>query len=265
MPSNIVEIAPRSMLFAQAAPWLRMWLMGAQDSGPLVDYMGEFTGGPDAAKFDGNFSDAEAWAANPGFFTAGPSITDYAVRPPHWTHDFSLAGNAVLIGGRCKFLGAGVTKVVMGSFTSSTGPYGGFQLTMHSSGALQCAVSPVDGSGNQTASISNTYGPQDGAEHSFLFAFPPDFVSVPGYLDGAAAGTSAAGNASGKDCAGGNWLSIGASRAGSATAVAFADVFIIVIPTLTLAAVRHAEIAAYLHRKPMTPPTRALLGLLGGV
>lgn len=253
--NSVRFVSPRAAQFARANPFCRFFFQGVQLAGDLNDSMG----GPAALKFDASFTDAEAWEANQGFATTGSSITDYFTRAPHASHDFSLAGNAMVFAGRIKKATPGSTEIVMGSFSSGS-VNGGFQLTANSSGALQLAVSPVDGSGNQTASISAGVI-LDGAEHSFLYLFPPDTVSVKQAVDGVAVSTSGSGNASGKNCAGGNILNIGASRAGSAKVCQFADLQLYVVPTNLGSAIRFDAIAAFMHRNRGTPIPTWMFGV----
>lgn len=249
-------VSPRSGRIADST-LCQYFFLGAQASGNLRDSMG----GASATKFDGSFTDGEAWA-NAGFATtvSGGATTDYFTRVAGAGHDFTLVGKALIFALRIKKATPVGNEIILGSFTSGS-VYGGLQMTATSTGSLQLACSPIDGSGNQTAAISSTYPTLDGTEHFAMYAFGPDAVSVKQYVDGLPASTSGSGNASGKDCAGGNILNIGASRAGSAKDAQFGSIQQYNVPCATLASLQTDAVAQWIFRNPHRPVPDWMWGL----
>lgn len=245
MLATTVNVVPRSDHFAKAT-YCRTFFLCQRSAGDLPDKMGNAS----AVKFDGGYTDGEAWA-NPGYLTtANSAVTDYMTRPANAGHDFDCTQVTAVVALRLKKTTPGSNETIMGCFTSGSAN-GGWQVIATSTGTVQLQLKPLDGGTATTLTIGSSYAPLDGSERLLVWFVPRDAVSAQMFVDGAAAGTSGMAAAV-NNFAGGNTLSIGAAHAGSAKVAQFATIQIYTI-TKDLAALKTQQIAGFMARHPHRP------------
>jgi len=245
MTARQLSITPRDAYFRRASRLL-FWFGCRQPSGDVRNSM---AGGVAAVKTP-SFTDAQAWAANPGYLTTGADVNAVAILPPNSGQDFDLSAGTYVFSLRLKkATPAGNEKIINGYDAVN----GGIGLTAQSNGTLQFAVKAND----NTTLVLNITSAQaatlNGNEHCITFFVPQDNVSVQWYVDANRSGTSSNSGINGKLVAGGNALNIGGStQTGSGKAAQFASVQAYLVPK-ALAQINAVQVHSWINNNPHLP------------
>lgn len=241
----VQPVISRSDEFARSS-YCRTFFLCERSAGDLPDKMGNAS----MTKFDGNYTDGEAWA-NAGWLTTGNSaVTDYMTRVAGAGHAFDCTSRTAIVSMRLKKTTPGGNETIAGCFTSGSAN-GGWQIIATSAGTVQWQGKPADGGAASTITIGSSYNPLDGNARSLCWFIPRDAVSAQMFADGLSAGTSGM-SASTRNYDGGRGFSLGASLAGSAKTAQFASVQVYTIDR-DLASLKTQQIAAWMHRYPHLP------------